>query len=238
MTLTAASIAALALIPAAASAATTAQSSNASTDLSALTAYHTYLSSLTADASSAAARDTQILDGVTNTCSDVLADLNKLSAGQLKKSALTAFGSEVDAGLDLAYISAGTAALNRFATALDGLSWSTTSQFNTTMTLIAGERALLDTTPPRLCPDAIALDAAPLSEPTTTRHFLSRYHRASSALNSDLSAFQALLTKFETKSEGKLVAQINALVSGYSSQSTSTEQSDADAVLSELGVNT
>jgi hypothetical protein len=105
------------------------------------------------------------------------------------------------------------------------------------MRLISGERTLQAMAQSRLCPDAIALDAAPLSEPTSTKRFLSRYERATADLNADLSAFQTLLAKFETKSETKLVAQINAQVSEYSAQSAATEQAAAESLLSELGLD-
>jgi hypothetical protein len=168
---------------------------------------------------------------------NALTDLNKLSASQLKKSALTAFADEVDADLALAYVGTGAAPLTKFAAALNGLSWSTPTQLNTTLHLIGGERALLGLDQSHICPDAIALDAAPLSEPTATKRFLARYDRVADALSTDLTAFQALLVKFETKSESKLVTDINSLVSDYSAQSTATEQTDADAALSGLGVD-
>ena len=223
--------------PAPAAAARTGRSTNSDADGFALTAYHVYLSSLAAGAQSAAARASLVIDGVSDTCPDVLDDLAKLSAGQLEKSALTAFGQEVDADLEIAYVSGNTSALSRFANVLDGLTWSTPAQYNTTIRLISSERALIGMTPSNLCEDATSLDAAPLSEPTTTRRFLGRYRAASAALNSALSAFESLLAEFETKSETKVVAQIDVLVSQYAAQSSSTEQSDATAVLSELGVS-
>jgi hypothetical protein len=220
-----------------ASAASSPQSTNAGAEQSALSAYRTYLSALNAAGSSAAARDEQVVVGVASTCANALADLSELSTGQLNTTALTAFGNEVDADLDLAYVSAGAKPLTRFATALSGLTWSTPAEYSTTMQLISGERALLDLSQPHLCVDAIALDGAPLSEPTSTRRFLSRYARASTALNTDLAAFQSLLAKFETKSESRIVVQINALVSGYSSIATANEQTAAGSVLSDLGVS-
>ena len=228
---------ALAVVPSAASAATPGRAGNAASDLVALTAYSTYLSSLTAAAPSAAARAGQLVAGVDSTCPDGLADLAKLSAAQLQKSALTAFGREVDAALDLAYVSVGTPAVNRFAITLDALTWSSPAQSAVTANLIGAERGLATTAAPDLCTDATALDAAPLSEPTTTQRFLARYRRASSSLATALSAFQTLLADFETKAESRLVAQINALVSQYSSQSASVESADADSVLSDLGVS-
>jgi hypothetical protein len=226
----------LAGLPAAASAATS-RNANPGAAGSALAAYHTYLSALIAGESTASARADQLVEGVTGMCSDQLSGLNKLSADQLSKPALTAFGNEVDADLDLAYLGAGNAALNRFASVLNGLTWATPAQSNTTARLVSSERALLGLSRSHICADAATLDLEPLSEPLATKRFLNRYRKLSNALGTDLSAFQTLLAKFQNKSQSKLVDQINVLVSDYSIQSAATEQADADSLLSQLGLD-
>jgi hypothetical protein len=228
-----AGVLAMALLPGVASA----QSAGSSADLAALNAYHTYLGALNAEVQSSESHDALIVDGVTNTCPGALEDLNNLSSSQLKKSALTDFADEVDADLDIAYMAPSKTPLTNFASTLTGLTWSSTSQFQTTTQLISTERAMLRLAQSNICADATTLDAAPLSEPQTTGTFLKRYRRAASNLRSALGAFQSLLSKFETSSERKLVTQINSLVSQFSTQSGSTEQSDASTVMSELGVN-
>jgi hypothetical protein len=178
-----------------------------------------------------------VVSGVSASCPDALSDLSKLSAGQVDAPALAAFGNEVDADVQLAYISGNAAALNKLGGVLDGLSWSTATPADTTTAFIGTERALAALAPPSLCKDAAALDAAPLSEPLSSKHFLARYHAATHALNSARVAFQALLARFETTAETKLVAQINALAAQYVSQAGATEQTDADAALSALGLS-
>ena len=226
----------LTLLVPGAGARTATQSTNTSADQAAMTAYRTYLSALTVAAPTAAARASQVVAGVNTSCPGALSDLSKLSAGQLQKSALTAFGHEIDADLSIAYVGAGTAALNRFAQTLDGLTWSTQAQSSTTTHLIASERALASLDPSSLCMDATSLDGAPLSEPTTTKRFLARYGAVTQALATNLSSFKALLAKFETAAESKLVAQVNSLVAQYATLSETTEQTDATALLSDLGV--
>jgi hypothetical protein len=224
---------ALAVLPGAASA----QSVNTSADLAALNAYHTYLDALNADSISSANGASLILDGVTNTCPGALSGLTGLSAAQLKKSALSDFADEVDADLGLAYLAPSRPALNAFATSLTGLNWSTSTQDATTTHLISAERGMLRVAAPNLCADATTLDAAPLSEPDTTGTFLRHYRRAAGNVRLALKAFQALVDRFETKSEHRLVSQINTLVAEFSSVSSLTEKTDAAAILSALGVS-
>jgi hypothetical protein len=232
------SLGALALLaPASAAAQARPRSLNASADQAAMTAYRTYLSGLTAGALGAAARASQVEIHVSSTCPDALTDLAQLSADQVKASALTAFGNEVDAELQLAYISGNATALNRLGGALDALSWSTVTPAATTTAFIRAERALAAVTSSNLCKDAAALDAAPLSEPMSTRRFLARYHAATRALNLSRAAFQSLLAKFQSPTETRLVAQINGLAAQYVSQASAVEQTDADAVLAALGLS-
>ncbi len=227
----------LTLLATDASARSAPQSTNTSADQAAMTAYRTYLSALIAAAPTAAARAGQVVSGADSSCPGALSDLTKLSSSQLQNSALTAFGHEIDADLAIAYAGAGTAALNRFAQTLGGLTWSTQAQSSTPLHLIASERALAGLTPSDLCADATSLDGAPLSEPTTTKRFLARYSAVTQALETNLSSFKVLLAKFETAGERKLVAQINSLVAQYATLSETTEQTDATALLSDLGVS-
>ncbi len=229
-------LAGLATLAPVASAQSARPASNTGADQAAMAAYRSYLSAITLGAPAAAARANLVVTGVAASCPGALSDLNQLSSGQLAKSALTAFGREVDAALDLAYVGAQGAALNHFAAALSGLTWATPSQSATPTHLINSERALAALTPPSLCRDATSLDGAPLSEPTTTKRFLARYRAVSASLSVNLASFQSLLLKFETAAASKVVTQINTLVSQYSALSSATEQSDADAVLSDLGI--
>jgi hypothetical protein len=213
------------------------ESSAVGADLTALNAYNRYLTALVGAEHASAGRDQQIITTVSTTCSDALADLSQLSSSQLKQSALTDFADEVDADLDLAYMSATRSAGNRFASTLSGISWPTSAEQRTTSRLISGERTLLGVGESNLCGDASTLDAAPLSEPSATLKFLKRYRAAAAGLHSDLTGFQSLLSKFETASEQSVVVSINSLVTGFSDQSSQQEQTDATTVLSELGVS-
>jgi hypothetical protein len=207
-----------------------------SADQTALSAYHGYLADLSGDAQSSAARDTQVVDGVDSACPAALSDLNELPAAQLNQSALTDFADEVDADLDIAYMAATKPALTTFASTLTSLQWTTATQDDTATRLIQTERTLAGMTGSVICDDATTLDAAPLSEPAATAKFLTRYRRVTGNLHAAVEGFQALLSQFETKPEAKLVAQINTLVSQFSTQSGSVEATDASTVLSELGL--
>ncbi len=214
-----------------------AQASSTTADQRALTGYHTYLMALTADAHVSAGRDNAVVTAVELDCPDALADLTQLSAAQLKQSALSDFGDEVDAALAMAYLSPSRPALGAFATSLTGLKWSSASETTTTQHLITTERALLRVPPADLCADAMTLDATPLSEPTTTASFLKHYRVASRNESLALKAFQMLLGRYETTGEAELVAGINTLVTQFTSQSSATESADASAILSDLGVS-
>jgi hypothetical protein len=214
-----------------------AQANSITADLRALTGYHTYITALSGDARASAARDGQIVAGVEANCPNALTDLNNLSSDQLKQSALSDFGNEIDADLATAYLAPTRPALNAFGSSLTGLKWSGTNQTTTTSQLISTERKLLNVPESDLCGDASQLDAAPLDEPTGTTSFLMHYRTASRNESAALKAFQTLLSKYEISSEDKLVSQINTLVSQFSSQSGSTEQADASAILSDLGVS-
>lgn len=223
--------------PGTASAHPAAHSTDTTADLGAMSAYRSYLALLTAGAPGAQAQAHQLEATVAGSCANALIDLSRLSGAQVRPSALTAFGDEVDADVGLAYISGASAALNRLGGSLDALSWSTPAPEQTTTQFVGAERALAGLAPSDLCSDAAALDAAPLSEPTTTRRFLARYQAAVRTLDGARTAFQALLGQFETPSESKLVAQINALAAQYASEAEVSEQTDADSLLSALGIS-
>jgi hypothetical protein len=213
-----------------------AQANSTTADLRALTGYHTYLTALIAQSRISQARDDEVVSTVALNCPNALADLNQLSPAQLKQSALSDFGDEVDADLAMAYLGPSRPALSAFATSLFDLKWSTSTQTETTVHLISTERALLRVGPADLCADAATLDAAPLNEPTTTASFLRRYRMASRSESAALKAFQTLLGKYETTTEAELVSGINTLVTQFTSQSTTTASADAGAILSDLGV--
>ncbi|HET9073367.1 MAG TPA: hypothetical protein VFN48_02215 [Solirubrobacteraceae bacterium] len=187
-------------------------------------------------AGGASARVSAVVAGVSNHCPGALSDLNRLSAAQLRRSALASFGQEIDADLGLAYLSRSRQALRAFAGALRSLSWPTPTQAATPDRLIHADAAILGLPHADLCADARTLDSAPLSEPRTTAEFLRGYRVRMSNQGRALSAFSSLLGEYETASESGLVNQIDALVSRYGSQSRRAEQSAAGRILSVLGV--
>lgn len=221
----------LALAPAA-----SAQGLNVSADYGAMTAYHSFLNTMVSASTSSSGRAGQIISAVGNSCPGALSDLSSLSASQLNRTALSSLGAEIDADLDISYLAPSSAALNRFAGALGALDWAGTGPVHTTNRLIAAERSLVHLQQSDICKDATLLDAAPRSEPARTGAFLTRYNHAEESLTNAVSGFQALLVRYETTSEHKLVSQINALVTEFSAQSSATEQSDGEQVLGELGV--
>lgn len=223
------------LVPAAATARPSARSARAA-DVGALFAYRDYLSGLIGLGRRASARVAMVSSGVAHTCPRALSDLTRLSASQVRRSALTSFGDEIDADLVLAYMSPSTAVLADFSSALAGLRWPTTAQAQIPSRLLSADRALIAQPAPDLCADAHSLDGAPLSEPTSTARFLARFRGDARRQAQALQRFGGLLADFETGSERSLVAQINALVARFAGASSATQRGAANRILSTLGV--
>ncbi len=169
-------------------------------------------------------------------CADALAPTNRLSPGQMDASAFSAFGAEVDDTLTLAQISAGLPALGRLSAALSRLSWPDGAAGGVIGRFLTAEHHLVKLAPPSLCADATTLGVAPLSEPAGTRRFLPRYRPAMAAAESALGAFRALLSRYASTGEGRLLSSINLLAARYARNAAATNRTAAGTILTELGI--
>jgi hypothetical protein len=216
-----------------------AQGTDGQADATALVAYHRYLSALAGPlAAPAANRVEGVVELVSNRCADALAETNRLSPGQMDASAFSAFGAEVDGALTLAQLSAGIPALDRLAGALHHLTWTGGEPAGVTARFLTAERRLVGLPRPALCADATTLGVAPLSEPEGTRRFLGRYGPALAAARSALGSFRALLSRYASPGEARLLGSINALAARYRRNAAASEGTAAGTILAELGLRT
>jgi len=210
---------------------------DSSSDQTALTTYHTYVSALANATATARQTDETFIGMVDSHCANVLQPLSSLSSSQLSQPVLVDFGTEIGADLSLEFHRVASKPFTRLAQTLGALRWSSPASTRTISGLISAVRASLAIAPSSLCTDARALVANPQTEPAGTRSFLATYLPATSLAKQRLAPFLKLLAKYQSASDSSVIKSIDTLVDEFSAASAAETKTDTNTIVSDLGLS-
>jgi hypothetical protein len=205
-------------------------------DLAALGAYRGYLQALVTGATAARASEQLFVNTTASTCEGALTPVMSMSRSSVNGAALTALGQEIGSDLWLSFTSTASEPFTQLATTLAELHWTHRTTTQAVAAFVKAEHTVLTMLPSNLCKDALLLAAKPLVEPDTAKSFLLRYQTARTTLKARLTTFLAVLERFQTPAEAKLVSSIDKLASQFDALALSAQNSSASLLLTDLGI--
>jgi hypothetical protein len=224
-----------------ASACTSAPATAAPADVaSAHTALHVYKGYLTAvirgERGSVKQADTFIAS-IAAKCPNVLAPLNQVPPSSLNQSALTAFGVELGADIDLALFKSDRRAVRRLSAKVGRLHWSSRSRAKSIKRSLAAQRHAFALAPSDLCADAQALAASNgQSVAPGTAPFNASFARAVSA--GGLGAVTGAVKRFHSPGDRATMRAVSKLAKRAKAQLIAAGEAELPKLVATLGLST
>lgn len=205
----------------------TARTINGRADHAALGAYRTYLHALVRSEVAAARRDHRFVSHVEGVCRGGLtrAQISRIGVAQLRS-----FGLELGGDLAIRYNSQALRPFNRLAASLSSLTWASQSAVATVMRFIYAERAVLRLRTTNLCLDFLQLNDHPRRTPSATARFGRRYLRVATAAQRRNRELLELFQRYQTRTDGGLIDDINAYLGQYATAATHTQSQSATEI--------
>lgn len=216
---------------------TTPSQTDAASDRAGLVDYREYLRALVNDEELGAQRDQTFTNTIKQGCAGVLKPVSTLAPSKVSSTVLSDLGEEIGGDLTLQFLSEADKPFAQLSSEFDSLPWTEAPPPEAIDGLLSAERALLALAPSQLCIDARSLALHPKLEPAGSEAFLAHYLDDSATLKLALNEFLSVLSRFASSDESKLIKTIDHLVATFASTSAATERTDADTVLTTLGLN-
>ena len=217
--------------------ATAAASQDQSSDRAALTAYHDYLTGVSARLSGARKADAAFVSSISGRCANALAPLKQAPASSVNQTALFDFGEELGGDTGVVAYGPARAELAKMAGTLRKLRWSSPQSAKTINRYLAAQGRLFSLAPSDLCADAHGLVASHAETiPAGASQWLGKFRRAVSAQQSAGASFAALLRKFETPADRGLAATDNKLFKRLAGSLEGLVKASAGKLVTALGL--
>jgi hypothetical protein len=202
----------------------------------ALLALRSYLRANLHHRAAAQASADGFVQGITAACPNVLAALNLQPVDSLNKGALTAFAEEASADVGQASFPPLRPILARMDRKVRPLRWSHRGQARRIRGSLTDERRYLFTAPSDICANAQALAANNAqATPPGTLSFLASYGRA--AKGAGFGALTTALSRFQRRSDHRLVSEVNRLNRRVVKAGRSLVQAEGTKLLRALGIS-
>ncbi|MGO9972978.1 MAG: hypothetical protein ACLP01_09255 [Solirubrobacteraceae bacterium] len=203
-------------------------------DRTALSAYGEYAASLARSVAAANRRAGAFAESTETACGGVLAELGSLPPDFYSKAALVDLGREVHDDVALEFDAAAIPAFTRLSGSLSRLHWSSVATATTIRSLISAVGASLALRPSNLCSDAQAFATSPVAEPRGTRALLAAYGSAASTVRRRMTAFLAILERFQMPGEAGEIATADRRVLRYQSISSTGQTAASTQIVHSL----
>ncbi len=203
-------------------------------DRTALSAYGQYAVSLARSVAGANRRAGAFAESTETACGGVLAELGSIPPGLISHAALVDLGREVRGDVALEFDGAAVPAFNRFSASLRRLHWSAGATAATISALVSAIGDSLTLRPSDLCADAQAFATSPVAEPIGTRKLLAAYGSAANAVRRRMTAFLAILERFETPSEAGGIAAADGRILRYQAISSKDQSAASTLIVNDL----
>ncbi len=203
-------------------------------DRTALSAYGQYADSLARSVVRANRRAGAFAESTETACGGVLAELGSLPTDFYSKAALVDLGLEVHDDVAIEFDAAAIPAFTRLSESLSRLSWSSIATATTIRALVSAIGGSLTLRPSDLCADAQAFATSPVAEPIGTRKLLAAYGSATNTVQRRMTAFLAILERFETPSEAGEIAAADRRILRYQAISSNDQKAASIRIVKDL----
>ncbi len=203
-------------------------------DRTALSAYGGYAASLVSSVAAANRRAVAFALSTQAACGGVLTELPSLPPGLISQAALVDLGREVHDDVAIEFDAAAIPAFTRLSGSLSRLHWSSVATATTIRSLISAIGASLALRPSNLCSDAQAFATSPVAEPRGTRALLAAYGSAANTVRRRMTAFLAILERFQLPAESGEIATADRRVLRYQSISSTGQRAASTQIVHSL----